>query len=110
MSKTKSTKTRDKKDKKITKKGVVWNFPYNKKDLMWLLIGVCVVALGFLLMATGISDEPSLEGGAWMNFWAVDAAPIVLFLGYGVIIPMALFKFFSRSKFFNKNKNETINE
>jgi len=65
---------------------------------------VGVVALGFILMATGITGEPSHEEGAWASFVAVDLAPFVLFLGFAVIIPLALFKFFSRSKFFNKNK------
>jgi len=88
---------------------VTWKLPYNKKDITWLLIGVGVVLVGFLLMLTGISDEPSLENGAWNNFFAVDLAPIVLVIGYCVIIPLALFQFFSRSKFFNK-KNDTLNE
>lgn len=102
---------KEKKLKKNSPKGVVWKFPYNKTDMTWLLIGVGVVAIGFILMATGISDKPSLENGTWNNFFAVDLAPLVLFLGYAVIIPLALFKFFSRSKFFNKkNSDETINE
>jgi hypothetical protein len=40
----------------------------------------------------------------------VDVAPIVLLLGYAVIIPMALFKFFSRSKSFNKDNDNAVNE
>ena len=86
-----------------TNKSVKWNFPYNKTDLTWLLIGIGVVALGYLLMATGITEEPALPEGTWNNHLAVDVAPVVLFIGYLVIIPLALFKFFSRIK--KKEKN-----
>jgi hypothetical protein len=90
-----------------TKKSVEWKFPYNKKDLIWLCIGIAVVILGYALMATGISEEPALpEGNSWNNHIAVNVAPVVLFIGYLVIIPLALFKFFSRKK--NK-KTDNIN-
>jgi len=88
--------------KKNVKKSVQWNFPYNKTDFMWLLIGIGVVVLGYVLMATGISDEQALPDGVWNNHLAVNVAPVVLFIGYLVIIPLALFKFFSRKK---KSKN-----
>jgi len=90
-----------KKDAK-TKKSVKWNFPYNKTDLMWVLIGIGVVALGYILMAVGITEEAAIPEGTWNNHITVNIAPIVLFIGYLVIIPLALFKFFSRKK---KNKN-----
>jgi hypothetical protein len=83
-----------------------WEFPLNKTDLIWLGIGVIVVALGYLLMATGITEEPALEQGTWNNNLAVNVAPVVLFIGYVVIIPMALFKFFSRRKKTSKEVNE----
>jgi len=53
-------------------------------------------------MATGITYEPAITEGTWNNNIAVNLAPVVLFIGYLVIIPMALFKFFSRKK---KKKN-----
>ncbi len=84
--------------KKNAKKSVKWNFPYNKTDLIWLLIGIGVVVLGYILMATGISEEAALPEGTWNNHLAVNVAPVVLFIGYLVIIPLALFKFFSRKK------------
>ena len=94
------------KKKNDNKKSVKWNFPYNKTDLTWLLIGIGVVAIGYLLMATGITEEPALEEGTWNNNIAVNVAPVVLFIGYLVIIPLSLFKFFSRKK----KKNEVAEE
>ncbi|MCL2040148.1 MAG: DUF3098 domain-containing protein [Bacteroidetes bacterium] len=93
--------TNQKNVKKNAKKSVKWNFPYNKTDLIWLLVGIGVVVLGYVLMATGITEEPAIPEGVWNNHLAVNVAPVVLFIGYLVIIPLALFKFFSRPK---KNK------
>ena len=85
------------------KKSVKWNFPYNKTDLIWLLIGIGVVALGYVLLAVGVTEEPAVPEGTWNNHISVNIAPVVLFIGYLVIIPLALFKFFSRKK--KKNEN-----
>ena len=85
-----------KKKKTNTAKKVEWNFPLVKKDYIWLLIGVGIVILGYILLATGITEDPAVPGGRWMNFWAVDVAPIVLVIGYLVVIPLALMQFFSR--------------
>ena len=95
-----------KSEKRNDKKSVTWNFPYNKTDLMWLLIGIGVVALGYILMSTGISEEAAIPEGTWNNHLAVNIAPIVLFIGYLVIIPLALFKFFSRKKNKTENNND----
>ena len=81
-----------------TNKPVKWEFPLEKKDFIWLFIGIGIVLLGYALLATGISDEPAIEGGKWMNTLAIDVAPIVLIIGYLVVIPMSLMKFFSRRK------------
>ncbi|MGI6370137.1 MAG: DUF3098 domain-containing protein [Ignavibacteria bacterium] len=86
------------------KKSVEWNFPLTKKDFIWVLIGVGVVALGYILLATGITEAPATEDGVWKNFWAVDVAPVLLVIGYLVIIPLALMQFFTRRKS-NRDKN-----
>lgn len=91
-----NTRNAAKKKKTNTAKKVEWNFPLVKKDYIWLLIGVGIVILGYILLATGITEDPAVPGGRWMNFWAVDVAPIVLVIGYLVVIPLALMQFFSR--------------
>jgi hypothetical protein len=85
---------------------VKWNFPLEKLDLICLAIGVGFVVIGFLLMSTGITDEIAVPDGKWNNVFAVNIAPFFLFIGYCVVIPMALFKFFSRRK---AAKKATIN-
>ena len=91
-----NTRNAAKKKKTNTAKKAEWNFPLVKKDYIWLLIGVGIVILGYILLATGITEDPAVPGGRWMNFWAVDVAPIVLVIGYLVVIPLALMQFFSR--------------
>lgn len=81
--------------KKATEK---WQFPLEKKDLIIIGIGLAVVILGYLLMATGITEEPALPDGKWNNAFATVIAPILLVLGYCVIIPLGLLKFFSKKK------------
>lgn len=50
---------------------------------MYIGIGIAVIIIGFLLLASGI-------GSNWDNPLAVSVAPVVLVLGYCVIIPWAI--------------------
>ena len=54
-------------------------------------------------MATGISDQPALADGKWNNPLAVSVAPVLLVIGYCVIIPYALLKFFGKKKEIDDN-------
>jgi len=109
VSKTKTTKRDVRSNKKNTSSGVVWDFPLDRTDLIWLAIGIGTVVIGFLLMTTGITEEPAIESGKWNNFIAINVAPIVLLLGYCVIIPLALFKFFSKRKMAKTTVNTSEN-
>src|SRR2546426_8159635 len=62
--------------------GVVkpFNMPFESKNIMFILIGVAVVTLGYVLMAT--SDT--------MGVMAIDVSPVVLLIGYLVIIPLGI--------------------
>ncbi len=63
-----------------------WEFPLGRNNFYTLLIGLGVILLGYALMATGITDEPAIPDGKWNNFLAVAVAPVLLLLGYCVII------------------------
>jgi len=65
-------------------------------------IGFLTIILGYGLMATGITNEPALVNGTWNNFFAVSLAPIVLVIGYMVIVPYGIMKVFGK-------KDETNN-
>lgn len=68
-----------------------WKYPFSTQNFIYLGIGVAVIVVGFFLMATGISSDPS-DHTTWMNPIAVDVAPIVLVIGFCVIIPYAIMK------------------
>jgi len=102
-------KTSSKKNaaKKRDNQNVVWKFPLDKTDFTWLAIGIGIVALGAILFATGITEEPAVENGTWNNFFAINVAPFITIIGYCVVIPMAIMKVFSRRK---QAKQQTTNE
>lgn len=73
---------------------VEWKFPLKKQNFMILGIGLAVILVAYGLMSSGISDQPAVPDGDWNNFWAVTVAPIMLVIGYCVIIPFGLLKYF----------------
>jgi hypothetical protein len=65
------------------KQKVSWQHPWTGHQLMLIGIGIAVIIVGFLLLASGI-------GNSWDNPLAVNVAPVVLVIGYCVIIPWAI--------------------
>lgn len=61
-------------------------------------IGVAVILVGFLLMSTGVTEEPAVPDGKWNNFFAVQLAPVLLIIGYCGIIPYAIIKYFKKDE------------
>lgn len=89
-----SITTSGKAGSKLAKKAVTWEFPLEKKNLMWILIGIGVVILGYILMSTGITSEAAVPDGKWNNPIAIGVAPVLLVIGYCVIIPYGILKMF----------------
>lgn len=87
-----------KKAVKSTAKKVIWEFPLKSGNFKLFAIAIGVIILGYLLMATGVTEEPAVVDGKWNNFWAVRVAPMVLVIGYFVLIPFALLKQFGAKK------------
>jgi len=87
-----------KRELNVTKKksAVKWEFPLEKNNLIIIGIGLAVILFGYMLMATGISDEPATVDGKWNNPMAVTIAPILLVIGYTVIIPYGIIKRFKK--------------
>jgi hypothetical protein len=80
------------------KKKTSWEFPMNKKNLIYAAVGLGIIILGYALMATGITDKAALPVGTWNNPLAVSVAPILLIIGYCVIIPISIMKLFKKEK------------
>jgi hypothetical protein len=71
-------------------KSSLWNFPLSKRNYLLFAGGIGIIVIGFLLMATAITDDPVKYQTAWNNPMAVSLAPIILVIGYCVVIPFAL--------------------
>lgn len=54
--------------------------PYTRENAVILLVGLAVVVAGYA----------ALSKGPWNSFWSLTLAPILLVLGYCVIIPVGL--------------------
>jgi hypothetical protein len=58
------------------------SFPFEKINYIIIGIGIAVLILGYILMAQDTVD----------GFWATVISPILLVLGYCVIIPFGILK------------------
>lgn len=78
--------------RKPAKNQIQWHLPWTKQNYVVMAIGLGVIILGYILMATGITEQPAVPQGKWNNPFAVIVAPILLVLGYCVILPYGIFK------------------
>lgn len=62
------------------------HFLFEKVNYKILIIGLAVIALGFILMAGGGSDDPKVFNDAIFNFRRIKLAPTVVLLGFGITI------------------------
>ncbi|MBF6609230.1 MAG: DUF3098 domain-containing protein [Flavobacterium sp.] len=73
-------------------------FLFEKINYKVLLIGLAVIAIGFLLMAGGGTDDPNVFSYDIFNFRRIRLAPTVVLLGFGITI----FSIFKNPKKSNK--------
>ncbi len=59
---------------------------FDRHKYRWLIIGLVVTAIGFLLMIGGSSDDPTGFSEAIFNFRRLTLAPIMVLAGYGIQI------------------------
>lgn len=61
-------------------------FLFEKINYKILLIGIGVIALGFLLMAGGGSDDPNVFNEEIFNFRRIRLAPTTVLIGFGITV------------------------
>ena len=61
-------------------------FLFDKINYKILLIGIAVIALGFILMSGGGSDDPKVFNEDIFNFRRIRLAPTVVLIGFGITI------------------------
>ncbi|MCX7929712.1 MAG: DUF3098 domain-containing protein [Chlorobi bacterium] len=69
---------------------VSWTFPLGRTNVVLLACGLGTIIVGYLAMLTAISDDPAKHQNAWNNLLAVTVAPILLVVGYAILIPLGL--------------------
>ena len=60
------------------------DFIFGKKNYKWLFIGLGFIALGFILMAGGGSDDPNIFDSSIFNFRRIRLAPTLVLIGFGI--------------------------
>ena len=61
-------------------------FVFNKKNYVLLILGLVLIAIGFLLMIGGDSEDPETFNYAIFNFRRLTLAPIVILAGFVIEI------------------------
>ena len=64
----------------------IHEFLFEKINYKILLIGIAVIALGFLLMSGGGSDNPNVFNEEVFNFRRIRLAPTTVLIGFGITI------------------------
>lgn len=61
-------------------------FLFDKVNYKFLIIGLAVIAVGFILMTGGGSDDPNKFNPEIFNFRRIKLAPTVVLIGFGITI------------------------
>lgn len=63
------------------------NFVFGKQNIMFIIIGIVVTFLGFILMMGGGSEDPNVFNEDEMfSFTRITLAPLLVIGGYVVVI------------------------
>ncbi len=57
---------------------------FTKKNYKFMLIGLAVIALGFILMAGGGSDDPNVFNPEIYSWRRIRLAPALVLIGFGI--------------------------
>ena len=61
-------------------------FLFNKRNYQFLLLSIALIALGFIIMAGGGSEDPNVFNPEIFNFRRIRLAPIIVLMGFGLAI------------------------
>jgi len=59
-------------------------FVFQKKNYLFLFIGIAFIVLGFILMSGGGSDDPEVFNPEIYNFRRIRLAPTLILVGLGI--------------------------
>ncbi len=61
-------------------------FAFDKEKYIWLITGLIISLMGFVIMIGGKSDDPQVFNESIFNFQRITLAPILVLGGYGVVL------------------------
>ncbi len=67
-------------------------FLFNKRNYVIMAIGIGFIALGFILMAGGGSDDPNVFNKEIYNFRRIRLAPTLVLIGFAIEVYAILYK------------------
>jgi hypothetical protein len=59
-------------------------FIFQKKNYMFMFIGLAFITVGFILMSGGGSDDPNVFNPEIYNFRRIRLAPTLVLIGLGI--------------------------
>lgn len=68
------------------KKETKQEFLFGKRNYIIMLVGLFVIALGFIFMAGGGSDDPAVFNEEIYNWQRIRLAPTLVIIGLGIEI------------------------
>ncbi|KRO87201.1 MAG: DUF3098 domain-containing protein [Bacteroidetes bacterium] len=60
------------------------DFIFKKKNYLAMLIGLCFIALGFILMSGGGSNDPNVFNPEIYSFRRIRLAPTLVLIGFSI--------------------------
>ena len=61
-------------------------FAFTRENFRWVLIGLGLIVIGFLLMIGGGSSDPDVFSEGIFSFQRMTLAPLLVLAGYGIEI------------------------
>ena len=59
-------------------------FIFQRRNYLFMFIGLALIALGFILMSGGGSDDPNVFNPDIFNFRRIRLAPTLVLIGLGI--------------------------
>ena len=67
-------------------------FAFGRRNYKFMFIGIAIIAVGFLLMSGGGSDDPNVFNEEIYNFRRIRLAPAIVIIGFAVEVYAILTK------------------
>lgn len=61
-------------------------FVFGKRNYRFMIIGIIFIALGFILMSGGGSDDPNIFNEEIYSFRRIRIAPLIVIIGFAIEI------------------------